>query len=383
MEETDLCGSSIFRCDQRLCSADVLPSSEVRARMEVSVLNFLEFLTSPSPAVPHLSLIKRRLDNTGLRQGLVNDVSSIFLSHSFCKRSLMRTKEAKAFIRVWKAMELCFQVLERGKQVTQRELFYRLLCESPDYFTSQAQVNMAVQDLVALLHCTRQSLGIMASSRGAISGRLKLLDPETGVIDCSVLGSAGYAISGDLNLLQKLIFHSDARYIIVLEKDAIFQRLVEDQIFNQIPSILITAKGYPDMATRFLLHRLSREFSGLPILALVDWNPAGVAILCTYKFGSASMGLEAYRYACDVRWLGLRSEDLPSLPVSAMNDLTARDLQISRSLMSSRMLPGPHRAELEMMAAMGKRVEMEALYYRGFGFLGKYVAQKIVRGDYI
>lgn len=42
-------------------------------------------------------------------------------------------------------MELCFQVLERGKQVTQRELFYRLLCESPDYFTSQAQVNITVQ----------------------------------------------------------------------------------------------------------------------------------------------------------------------------------------------------------------------------------------------
>lgn len=28
-EEADLCGSSIFHCDQRLCSADVLPSSEV------------------------------------------------------------------------------------------------------------------------------------------------------------------------------------------------------------------------------------------------------------------------------------------------------------------------------------------------------------------
>lgn len=80
---------------------------------------------------------------------------------------------------------------------------------------------------------------------------------------------------------------------------------------------------HPWLWSRFLLHRLSRELSGLPILALVDWyvprdwrpecfyflaplaccswcphcrNPAGLAILCTYKFGSASMGLEAYRY---------------------------------------------------------------------------------------
>lgn len=33
-------------------------------------------------------------------------------------------------------------------------------------------------------------------------------------------------------------------------QDAIFQRFAEDQIFNKIPCILITAKGYPDMATR-------------------------------------------------------------------------------------------------------------------------------------
>eukprot|EP00268_Persea_americana_P060547 TRINITY_DN7555_c0_g1_i10.p1 TRINITY_DN7555_c0_g1~~TRINITY_DN7555_c0_g1_i10.p1 ORF type:complete len:112 (-),score=13.06 TRINITY_DN7555_c0_g1_i10:635-970(-) len=96
-------------------------------------------------------------------------------------------------------------------------------------------------------------------------------EPNQEVVDCSVLGSAGYAVTGDLSLLQKLDLHSDARYIIVVEKDAIFQRLAEDRLFDQIPCILITAKGYPDMATRFFLHRLSKSFPDLPILALVDW----------------------------------------------------------------------------------------------------------------
>lgn len=36
-----------------------------------------------------------------------------------------------------------------------------------------------------------------------------------------------------------------------LNKDAIFQRLAEDRLYNQLPCILITAKGYPDIATRF------------------------------------------------------------------------------------------------------------------------------------
>nr|XP_010941154.1 meiotic recombination protein SPO11-2 isoform X2 [Elaeis guineensis] len=315
--EPDLVKSSLFYADQRLCSAEILSPSEVRARIEVAVLNFLKILTSPTPAVATLPLVSRTSDNSGLRHGLLSDVSSVFLSHSICTRSLTRANDAKAFIRVWKVMEICFQVLHQGKLVTQRELFYKLLSDSPEFFTSQRQVNITVQDVVALLRCTRQSLGIMASSRGAIIGRLLLQEPGEEIIDCSVLGQAGHVISGDLNLLSKLVFHSDARYIIIVEKDAIFQRLAEDRLFNQIPCILITAKGYPDIATR---------------------NPAGLAILCTYKFGSITMGLESYRYACNVKWLGLRGDDLQLVPQHSLVQLKPRDLQIARSLMSSKLL---------------------------------------------
>lgn len=44
-------------------------------------------------------------------------------------------------------MEMCFQILVQEKRVTQRELFYKLLCDSPDYFSSQLQVNRTIQGL--------------------------------------------------------------------------------------------------------------------------------------------------------------------------------------------------------------------------------------------
>lgn len=44
-------------------------------------------------------------------------------------------------------MEMCYQILVQGKKVTQRELFYKLLCDSPDYFTCQLQVNRTIQGL--------------------------------------------------------------------------------------------------------------------------------------------------------------------------------------------------------------------------------------------
>ncbi|XP_059662277.1 meiotic recombination protein SPO11-2 isoform X2 [Cornus florida] len=373
----DLCKSSMmFFSDQHLCYADILPPSEVRARIEVAVLNFLKILSSPTPAISDLSLISRRSSNSRVSRGLLTDVSWIFLSHSFCTRSLMRENTARAFIRVWKVMEMCYQILVQEKRLTQREMFYQLLCKSPDYFTSQLQVNSTIQDVVALLRCSRYSLGIMASSRGAVAGRLLLQEPNQEVVDCSSCGSSGYAISGDLNLLEKLVMKTDARYIIMVEKHAIFQRLAEDRIFNQIPCILITAKGYPDVATRFLLHRMSRAFPELPILGLVDWNPAGLAILCTFKFGSIGMGLEAYRYACNVKWLGLRKDDQQFIPEQSFVPLKPRDLQIAKSLISSEILQDSYKEELAAMVQSGHRAEIEALYFHGVFYHKQHEYQK-------
>ncbi|KAJ6946190.1 meiotic recombination protein SPO11-2 [Populus alba x Populus x berolinensis] len=261
-----------FFADREICYADILPPPEVRARIEVAVLNFLKILTCTDPAISDLLLINRKSSNRRVSQGLLTDDDTwIFLSRSFCKRTLMRANAAKAFIRVWKVMEMCFKILSQEKRVTQRELFYKLLCVSPDCFSSQLQVNRTIQDVVGLLRCSRYSLGIMASSRGIVAGRLLLQEPDKEVVDCSECGSSGYAISGDLDLLDRLVMKTDARYIIIVEKHAIFHRLAEDRVFNHIPSILITAKGYPDIATRFLLHRMSRTFPELPIMALVDW----------------------------------------------------------------------------------------------------------------
>ncbi|XP_044487467.1 meiotic recombination protein SPO11-2 [Mangifera indica] len=372
-----------FFTDQQQCCADILTSREVRARIEVSVLNFLKILSSPDPSISDLPLINRRLSNSRVSQGIFTDISSVFLSRSFCTRSFMKANGAKAFVRVWKVMEMCFHILVEEKQVTQRELFYKLLCDSPEYFTSQLQVNRTIQDVVALLRCSRYSLGIMASSRGLVAGRLLLQEPNHEVVDCSACGSSGYAISGDLNLLEKLVVKTDARYIILVEKHAIFHRLAEDRVFDKIPSILITAKGYPDIATRFILHKMTRAFPDLPILALVDWNPAGLAILCTFKFGSIGMGLEAYRYACNVKWLGLRGDDLQLIPQQSFVPLKQRDLQIARSLMSSQILQDNYKEELASMVQSGQRAEIEALYFHGYDYLEKYIAKKIVQANYI
>jgi meiotic recombination protein SPO11 len=56
---------------------------------------------------------------------------------------------------------------------------------------------------------------------------------------------------------------------------------------------------------------LSAAFPDLPLVGLVDWNPSGVMILATYRFGSARSGLESPHYALpSLGWLGARSSQL-------------------------------------------------------------------------
>ena len=103
-----------------------------------------------------------------------------------------------------------------------------------------------------------------------------------------------------------------------------FLQLSEDRFYETVlPSILVTAKGMPDLSTRAFLFSLTAAFPNIPVLGtrsgnvckkqcnvrrqllpsesscraagLVDFNPSGIAILSVYKFGSFRGGLEAPR----------------------------------------------------------------------------------------
>ena len=73
-----------------------------------------------------------------------------------------------------------------------------------------------------------------------------------------------------------------------------------------MPCILISGRGFPDLATRAMVHQLSHRFQ-LPAFGLADSNPFGVALLMTYKLGSARMGA---KFSVDLKWLGFRPSQL-------------------------------------------------------------------------
>lgn len=79
----------------------------------------------------------------------------------------------------------------------------------------------------------------------------------------------------------------------------------------------------------------------------------------------------------------MRGDDLQLIPEESMAPLKPKDRQIAKSLASLEIIPDNYQEELSRMVQSGQRAEIEALYCRGYDFLGRYLAKKIVQANYI
>lgn len=77
--------------------------------------------------------------------------------------------------------------------------------------------------------------------------------------------------------------------MVVVEKDAVFQRLVEDGFAEQTGTILVTAKGMPDMATRAFLHFLCTALPHLQHFAGGSKLPAVMQTQRSVVWSSATL----------------------------------------------------------------------------------------------
>ena len=96
---------------------------------------------------------------------------------------------------------------------------------------------------------------------------------------------------------------------------------------------------------RFLFN--SGTLPGLPYCALTNteayqwvWNHTDMVFLWIFKAWKPIFLNNINEYssfpACNVKWLGLRGDDLQLIPQSAFQELKPRDLQIAKSLLSSK-----------------------------------------------
>ncbi|KAI4339955.1 hypothetical protein MLD38_024837 [Melastoma candidum] len=268
------------------------------------------------------------------------------------------------------------QLLQEKKHGSKRDIYYMY----PSLFSAQSVVDRAINDLCIILDCSRHNLNVVSVGKGLVMGWLRFTEAGSWY-DCMNNLNAAHSVPVHVEKVDDIL--SMAQYILVVEKESVFQRLANDRFCSRNHCIVITGRGYPDVPTRRFL-RLLFETLHLPTFCLVDCDPFGFDILTTYRFGSQQMAQEA-KLLCnpEIRWLGAFPSDFEKyrLPEESLLPLTENDERKIKAMLGrcylQREVPG-WRSELELMLQRRVKFEIEALSVQSISFLcQEYIPSKI------
>ncbi|XP_039591734.1 meiotic recombination protein SPO11 [Polypterus senegalus] len=235
------------------------------------------------------------------------------------------------FALILKMLSVIYKLVQSNTYATKRDIFY---CNK-GLFGTQRTVDKIIDDICCMLLIPRLSLHVLATSKGLIAGNLCYTEEDGTRVNCA---SNSMAVLVPSSVQGIKYISSSAQYLLIVEKDATFQRLLDDNFLGESAHcIIITGKGFPDLNTRLMVRKLW-EFLQIPVFALVDADPYGIEIICIYKYGSMSMSFQGHRLTVpSIMWLGLLPSDLERLiiPKDALIPLTKTDYNKLASMQKS------------------------------------------------
>lgn len=286
------------------------------------------------------------------------------------------------FAQIVKILSVIYKLIQSNSYATKRDIYYN----DTQLFGSQATVDHIVDDISCLLKVPRRSLHVLATSKGLITGDLCYLEEDGTRIDCRS-SSAAFPVSSNVGGIKNIV--SSAKFLLVVEKDATFQRLLDDNLCSKLaPCIMITGKGVPDVNSRLMVRKLWDTLH-IPIFALVDADPYGIEIMCIYKYGSRAMSFEARSLTVpSVMWLGLLPSDLRRLrvPEDALIPLTQKDETKLKTLLKRPYFQNQPdwQKEIALMQETKVKAEIQALSAIAPDFLSSvYLPNKLRYGGWL
>ncbi|XP_025326258.1 meiotic recombination protein SPO11 isoform X6 [Canis lupus familiaris] len=291
-------------------------------------------------------------------------------------------KSVKKFALILKILSKIYKLVQSNTYATKRDIYYT----DSQLFGNQTVVDNIINDISCMLKVPRMSLHILSTSKGLIAGNLRYIEEDGTRVHCTC-GATAVAVPSNIQGIRNLI--TDAKFLLIVEKDATFQRLLDDNFCNRMsPCIMITGKGVPDLNTRLLVKKLWDTFH-IPVFALVDADPHGIEIMCIYKYGSMAMSFEAHNLTVPaIRWLGLLPSDIKRLniPRDTLIPLTKRDqMKLDSVLKRPYVTCQPFwRKEMEIMADSKMKAEIQALTFLSSDYLSRvYLPNKLKFGGWI
>ena len=306
------------------------------------------------------------------------------------KRYYLNVAHTKKFMQTMLVAAECKKIIDQGVTTSIRDLYYALkhtIDETRENtFDSQDESDPILEDLESALDVLREELHLKADRKGYMAGPIVLEDAGDR-INCAKMGSSGWAIPSDVEPEIIKFIENRAEFVLVSEKDAIWQRLNEDRFWEKHKCLIITGKGQPDRGTRRIINRLHKELN-LPVYVLTDADPWGFYIYSVIKQGSINLSFLSDRLGTpDAKYVGLTIKDVTDFNISSNVTIKLNkedEKRIKEMINYIWFKPKPWQEELKRMMKAGYKLELEALSSKGIKFITeKYLPQKIKSQDFL
>jgi meiotic recombination protein SPO11 len=303
-------------------------------------------------------------------------------------RNFLYNNQSRSLTSIVRLMEFVHQLFASNRCTTLRSLYYTL----QSYFHNQEDCNRAIEAMCR----------IIASSKGLFCGSIAITrkGSRSGhevdhYVDGSTMEIEGISINSKWierndegrtkHGIHVQIISKNAKVILVIEQEGVFWRLAADRIFNRYPCILVTGKGFPDVATRALVHTLHRELR-IPVVGLCDCNPFGVSLLSMYYDAGESMGIDGgQRFSVPIMWIGLKPSVVDQIksnlpPDQLVQPLTENDhkkIDILLRMDSDGFVTDEVKWEVQDMRDLGVKVRLDALHWIGQDYMTNWIVNML------
>jgi DNA topoisomerase VI subunit A len=312
----------------------------------------------------------------------------ITMGANVSKRYFFNVAHVRKFVQTTEAAATAKELIEVGKHLSLREVFYRIKRTIPNTNTNivdeQDESNKAIEDLELITSCSREQLHINANKMGSVAGNVIIKD-KGDEVNWAKLGSGGWAIPSNV---EEIDFKKvDAKFVIYMEKAAEWERLHEDRVWQKLNCIIMCSQGQATRGVRRLLQRLSTEHK-LPVYVLVDLDPWGIYIYSVLKFGSISLAHMSESLSIpDAKFLGLTPDDIEKFGLRKhLINFKEVDTKRLEDLNKYDWFKGKKQWTdfFKKMKDLKGKVELAALSSKGISFISDtYIPTKIKNKDFL
>ena len=292
----------------------------------------------------------------------------------------------KTFAQTLRMMSLSKMHVEQAKHSSKREAYYISKNWGDARFIEQDESDTIMDDVEAMLHVNREQLNFRADEHGgSVAGELVVVDRDrkTGKkleIDCSRFGSGSYTVP---SVVEQLEFRTKAKFVLAIETNGTFERLVEEGYATKSHCVLVAMGGVPSRACRRFVRRLADAYH-LPVYVFTDGDPYGYFnIYRTLKVGSGNAAhLNEFFCVPQAHYLGVTPYDIENYNLKdCTHPLQQVDIKRAQDALKNDPFVQHYKewqAAIHLMLKMGKRVEQQAFAKHGLEYVvAKYLPDKL------